>query len=71
MAKFKAIPMIELAQVIPGWKEMALKNQLDTENLGKMFDAIDKYGEENGMQFFQVHHRKMDNSAIAIFKVKE
>ncbi|HLP11829.1 MAG TPA: hypothetical protein VK177_07860 [Flavobacteriales bacterium] len=70
MAKFKAIPIAELAQIIPGWTQMALKSQLDMDNFANMLEAIENYGEQNGMQFFQIHHRKIDNSAVAVFKLK-
>ena len=70
MAKFKAIPMIELAQVITGWIEMALKSQLDIDNFAKMLEALDNYGEQNGMQLFQVHNRRIDNTTVVIFTIK-
>lgn len=71
MAKFKAIPMTELANTIPGWKELAAKSPLDIDNLAKMFETLDNYAEQNGMQFFQVHNRRIDDRLIAIFIVKE
>lgn len=71
MAKYKAIPITDIAQSIPGWKEMALKNQLDMDNFANMIEAIDNYGEQNGLKFFQLHNRRIDNSMLAIFTVKE
>jgi hypothetical protein len=71
MATFKAIPMTELAQVIPGWKELAKKNPADTDNLAKMFETLDDYAQQNNMNFFQVHHRRFDDTTVAIFKMKE
>ncbi|MBC7862780.1 MAG: hypothetical protein IAF38_07385 [Bacteroidia bacterium] len=71
MAKFKVIPLIDLAQVIPGWKEMALKSQLDMDNFTKMLEALDSYGEQNGLKFFQLHNRRIDNSMMVIFTLKE
>lgn len=70
MAKFKAIPVTELAQIIPGWKDMALKSQLDMDNFANMLEAIDTYGEQNNMEFFQLHVRRIDNSMLAIYKSK-
>ncbi|MFH0867579.1 MAG: hypothetical protein V1904_15420 [Bacteroidota bacterium] len=71
MAKFTAITMQDMANMIPGWRELAFKSPLDMANLAKMFEALDNYAEQNGMQFFQVHHRRCDNTAIAIFILKE
>lgn len=71
MAKFKAITIQEIAKSIPGWTDMALKNQLDMDNFAKMVEAIDNYGTQNNMEFFQLHNRRIDNSMLAIFKLKE
>jgi hypothetical protein len=71
MRKFKAIPLIELAQLIPEWKDLVKISPADINNLAKMFEAIDNYGQQNGLEFFQIHHRRFDDSAIAIFTVKE
>lgn len=65
--------MAELAKTIPSWKELgaaAIKSPFDTEITAKMFEALDSYGNENGLEFFQIHHRRVDDSAIAIFKMK-
>lgn len=69
MAKFKAIQIVDLAPLIPGWNEMALKSQFDMDNYAKMLEALDTYGEQNGMQFFQTHNR--NNRGVIIFKLKE
>jgi hypothetical protein len=71
MAKFKAIPMIELSQSIPGWKELAKKSPADADNLAKMFETLDDYAEQNNMSFFQVHHRRFDDTTVVMFKMKE
>ena len=70
MAKIKAIPMIEFAQVIPGWKEEALKSQLNMDKFAKMLEALESYGEQNRMQLFQVHNRRIDNTTVVIFTIK-
>lgn len=72
--RFKAIPMTELAQIIPEWKDLgkaALKSPHDVEILAKMFETLDRYAEQNGMQLFQVHYRRVDNTPIAIFTLKD
>jgi len=71
MSKFKAIKLADLAQIIPEWKELAKKSPLDLDNLAVMYDTIHKYGEQNGMTFFQIHHRMMDSSPIVIYTLKE
>jgi hypothetical protein len=72
--KFKAIRMIDLAQMIPEWKELGQagsKSPLDLEITAKMLETLDAYAEQNGMQFFQWHQRRVDNSLIAIFVLKD
>lgn len=72
--KFKAIRMIELAQVIPEWKELGpagSKSPLDLEITAKMLEALDAYAEQNGMQFFQWHHRRIDDALVAVFTLRE
>ncbi len=71
MAQFKAIPLTELAQTIPGWKDLSMKSPLDIDNLAKMFETLDNYATQNNMRFFQVHHRRTDNNTIAIFTLNE
>lgn len=72
--KFKAIEMTELAKTIPEWKELGpagLKSPLDLEITAKMLETLDAYAEQNGMQFFQWHHRRIDNKTIAIFILRD
>jgi len=71
MRKFKAIPLIEMNQLIPEWKELVKKSPDDLQNLTKMFEALEHYGQQHGLEFFQVHHRRYDDSSIAMFTIKE
>jgi len=36
-----------------------------------MLEALDAYAEQNGMQFFQWHHRRIDDALVAVFSLRE
>ena len=72
--KFKVIRMIDLAQTIPEWKQLGLagsKAPLDLEITAQMLETLDAYAEKNGMQFFQWHHRRIDDALVAVFTLKD
>lgn len=73
MAKFKVLTNADLAREIPSWSDQnmqAVSSPMDMEVLAKMFELLDNYAEQHGMQFFQVHRRRVDDSTVAVFKLK-
>lgn len=73
MAKFRVMTNADLTKEIPNWAEQNMQtvsSPMDMEVLAKMFEILDNYAEQNGMQFFQVHRRRVDDNSVVVFKLK-